>query len=51
MPPIYASTLHRRDRAWGVRRRRAARARMRAAVFTAALLAAGLGAHLERLFG
>lgn len=51
MPPIYASTLHRRDRAWGARRRRAARMRMRAAVFATALLAAGLGALLERVFG
>ena len=31
--PIYASTLHRRDRAWGVRRR----ARTRGLVWSAAL--------------
>jgi len=30
--PIYASTLHRRDRAWGARRRAAARLRARLAV-------------------
>jgi hypothetical protein len=29
--PIYASTLHRRDRAWGARRRAAARVRARLA--------------------
>ena len=51
MPPIYASTLHRRDRAWGVRRRRAARARMRAAIVTGAVLGTGLGALLGHVFG
>lgn len=30
--PIYASTLNRRDRAWGTRRRAAVRLRARAAV-------------------
>jgi hypothetical protein len=50
MPPIYASTLHRRDRAWG-RRRAAERARMRAVVVLTALLAAGAGALIERLLG
>lgn len=49
MPPIYASTLHRRDRAWGVRRRHAAR--VRALMLGALLLAAGAGALVERLLG
>ena len=39
--PIYASTLHRRDRAWGPRRRRA-RARLRLAVWSGASGAATL---------
>jgi hypothetical protein len=51
MPPIYASTLHRRDRAWGARRRRAARIRRQASALSLALIAAGAGALVERLVG
>lgn len=39
--PIYASTLHRRDRAWGPRRRRA-RARLRLAALSGASATAAL---------
>jgi len=51
MPPIYASTLHRRDRAWGARRRRVMRLRRQARTLAMALLAAGAGALVERLIG
>jgi hypothetical protein len=47
MLPIYASTLHRRDRGWGVRRRGVLRLR---SVLVLAL-AAGGGAVIERLLG
>jgi hypothetical protein len=44
--PIYASTLHRRDRAWRAGRRRAARARMGALLAALAGLATALILHL-----
>lgn len=37
--PIYASTLHRRDRAWRARRRGVVRARARAVVMGGAITA------------
>ena len=43
--PIYASTLHRRDRSWGPRRRAAARLRAMVWASTAAVAAAALITH------
>lgn len=46
--PIYASTLHRRDRAWGARRRAVVRLRARAAVLCGTFAVLGVLA-LERV--
>ena len=43
--PIYASTLHRRDRAWRAGRRGRARARLALWSATAAIVVAALAAH------
>lgn len=46
--PIYASTLHRRDRAWGGSRRRA-RLRLRLALLGGGAVGAGALAILSRI--